>query len=81
MSSLPVFGKGMLDLINEVFWMLQFSIARQAKRVRRLRPSGGGSQTLWRRVSDPLEEGLSRACPRLVRPRLFSRLVKYQADK
>ncbi len=35
MSSIPVFGKkGMLDLIDEVFWMLPFSSVRQAKRVR-----------------------------------------------
>ena len=33
-STVPVFGKGMLDLIDEVFWMLPFSSARQAKRVR-----------------------------------------------
>ena len=31
----PVFGKGLLDLLDEVFWMLPFSGARQAKRVRR----------------------------------------------
>jgi hypothetical protein len=30
----PVFGKGLLDLLDEVFWMLPFSGARQAKRVR-----------------------------------------------
>jgi hypothetical protein len=33
-SSLAVFGKGMLDLIDEVFWMLPFSSAMQAKCVR-----------------------------------------------
>ena len=33
-STVPVFGRGLLDLIDEVFWMLPFSSARQAKRVR-----------------------------------------------
>ena len=30
----PVFGKGILDLIDDVFWHLPFSSVRQAKRVR-----------------------------------------------
>ncbi len=33
-SSVPVFGKGLLDLLDDVFWMLPFSSVRQAKRVR-----------------------------------------------
>ena len=33
-STVFVFGKGMLDLIDYVFWMLPFNSDRQAKRVR-----------------------------------------------
>jgi hypothetical protein len=29
-----VFGKGLLDLLDDVFWMLPFSSVRQAKRIR-----------------------------------------------
>ncbi len=34
MAFCPVFGKGFLDLIDDVFWNLPFSGVRQAKRVR-----------------------------------------------
>jgi hypothetical protein len=33
-SSVPVFGKGLLNLLDEVFWMLPFSSARQSVLVR-----------------------------------------------
>ncbi len=33
-SLVPVFGRGLLDLFDEVFWMLPFSSARQSVRVR-----------------------------------------------
>jgi hypothetical protein len=33
-ASCPVFGKGFLDLIDDVFWNLPFSGIRQSKRVR-----------------------------------------------